>query len=415
MLGVLFDIIFPWEAVIRFLVSVFPWVLMYVLLCLFISWRKKAGEAYGVAAKYAPTDEMRVVYSRKSVLAGNKEARYIYAIMHPDSFTNYHPHEIFKIGKISCVFAGFYFASRYKGLLGKKQDDFIKRVLDFKDGKEDGMDFFKDGIERLKPEKGTIIMFMPCSAWWKYWTRFRKIADYITSECPNLENGFYYYRYMGERESLHLQKNRFDVTIETNFEIIQDLTGKNIIVVDDVITTGKSLKAFKKDVEAKGGRVVGAIFFAHTFSMPGYINAFFTAWSDGIQPSKQYQGSQGMETAFPEQRQIEEVYTDNDILEISKKNPIQYFQPDNHSDELKNKEKLLCEPDRILFYDDSSMAYCYQHFRKGRKPYYTAVHIPANKKEARSILDHLAEIIEADKHRDPTDYELTINDHPYYN
>ncbi len=59
------------------------------------------------------------------------------------------------------------------------------------------------------------------------------------------------------------------------------------------------------------------------------------------------------------------------------------------------------------------MAFCYRHFIPGRQPYYTAVHIPADKKEADYTMRHLAEIIEADKHREPTEYELSLNDHSY--
>ena len=72
-------------------------------------------------------------------------------------------------------------------------------------------------------------------------------------------------------------------------------------------------------------------------------------------------------------------------------------------------------PDRTIVYEDSSMAFCYRHFIPGKRPYYTAVHIPAEEKEADFILRHLAEIIEADKHREPTEYELSLDNHPYCN
>lgn len=61
------------------------------------------------------------------------------------------------------------------------------------------------------------------------------------------------------------------------------------------------------------------------------------------------------------------------------------------------------------------MIYCYEHTPGGKSPYYTAVHIPADEKKAEAIMRHLAEIVEADKHRDPTDYERSLGDHPYYN
>ena len=70
--------------------------------------------------------------------------------------------------------------------------------------------------------------------------------------------------------------------METNYELTEDLEGKKIIVVDDLLTTGKSLKAFKEEVEKKGGKVIGAIFAAHTFEMPTrmeiFIHALLSYW-----------------------------------------------------------------------------------------------------------------------------------------
>lgn len=55
--------------------------IIILLLILIVSltryWRRKLGGAYCAAAKYAPTVELRREFSRKAVLAGNKEARKI--------------------------------------------------------------------------------------------------------------------------------------------------------------------------------------------------------------------------------------------------------------------------------------------------------------------------------------------------
>lgn len=58
--------------------------IIILLLILIVSltryWRRKLGGAYCAAAKYAPTVELRREFSRKAVLAGNKEARKIFPI-----------------------------------------------------------------------------------------------------------------------------------------------------------------------------------------------------------------------------------------------------------------------------------------------------------------------------------------------
>lgn len=377
-------------------------------------WRRKAGQAFYAAAKFAPSDDIRARYARKGVLAGNTDSRLLYIFSSPASFSDRRPLAVFKIKKIPCVFSGFYFPARYRKHLSVAQEDFTRSVLAFKDGMNDGIDFFRKGIDCLNPHEGTVVMFMPCSAWWKYWVRFRHIAGYIDRRCPQLENGFDYYTYLGERDSLHLQKNRSDAVIERNFEIRCDLTGKDVIVVDDVITSGKSLKQLKKQIEAAGGHVSGAVFFAGTFSMPGKVMTFLTALSEEIagddtslrntcaMPVTHGQGITGTSARCGRHLTGRKEEDDN----AGKRHRTGKKYANDAAEQI---------PDLTLIYEDSSMAFCYRHFIPGKRPYYTAVHIPAEKKEAEYIIRHLDEIIEADSHREPTEYELSLDDHPYYN
>lgn len=85
------------------------------------------------------------------------------------------------------------------------------------------------------------------------------MADYVHDEYPELVCGISYVRYTGDRESLHLQKDRGNPTLEKNYFFKEDLAGKEVLVVDDILTTGNSLQDFRKEVEADGGKVVGAI------------------------------------------------------------------------------------------------------------------------------------------------------------
>lgn len=390
-------------------------VLAFILLSRLFFWRKEAGKAFYAAAKFAPSDDIRARYARRGVLAGNKESRWLYIFSSPASFSDRCPLTVFKIKKIPCVFSGFYFPARYRKHLSVAQEDFNRSVLAFKDGKNDGIGFFRNGIDCLKPHEGTVIMFMPCSAWWKYWVRFRHIADYIDRKCPQLVNGFHYYDYLGERDSLHLQKNRADAVIERNFEIRCDLTGKEVIVVDDVITTGKSLRQLKKQIESAGGHVSGAIFFAGTFAMPGKTAMYLTALSEKIAGTgvPDY-GSDGTPVSS-----WQHMATSTHVKSVPGESPEcadltgnTHRAANKHGKNNVPASDLI--PDLTFFYEDSSMAFCYRHFIPGKQPYYTAVHIPAEKKDAEYIMRHLAEFIEADKHREPTEYELSLDNHPYY-
>lgn len=55
-------------------------LLLLILILVTRYGRRKLGEAYCAAAKYAPTLELRREFSRKAVLAGNQEARKIFPI-----------------------------------------------------------------------------------------------------------------------------------------------------------------------------------------------------------------------------------------------------------------------------------------------------------------------------------------------
>ena len=257
-------------------------VLLILILALTRYWRKKLGDAYCAVAQYAPTLELRREFSRKAVLAGNQEARKIFPITVARFAAVHQPLKVFKSEKIPCVFTDYYFPSRYNPYLSEAQKQFCQSILDFKDGKHDGIRFLVAGIERLKPQPGTVVMFMPCSTQHKYWRRFKTMADYVHDEYPELVCGISYVRYTGDRESLHLQKDRGNVTLEKNYFFKEDLAGKEVLVVDDILTTGNSLQDFRKEVEADGGKVVGAIFAAETFKMPNAFWCYLEAlgWSE---------------------------------------------------------------------------------------------------------------------------------------
>ena len=172
-------------------------VLLILIMALTRYWRRKLGEAYCAAAMYAPTLELRREFSRKAVLAGKKEARRIFPITVARFAADHQPLKVFKRKKIPCVFTDYYFPSRCNPYLSEEQKQFCQSVLDFKDGKYDGIRFLVAGIEKLKPKPGTVVMFMPCSTQRKYWKRFKTMADYLHDEYPELVCGISYVRYTG--------------------------------------------------------------------------------------------------------------------------------------------------------------------------------------------------------------------------
>ena len=108
-------------------------LLLIILILVLIQYgRRKLGEAYCAAARYAPTLELRREFSRKAVLAGNEEARKIFPITVARFAADHQPLKVFKRKKIPCIFTDYYFPSRYNPYLSEAQELFCQSVLDFK-------------------------------------------------------------------------------------------------------------------------------------------------------------------------------------------------------------------------------------------------------------------------------------------
>jgi adenine/guanine phosphoribosyltransferase-like PRPP-binding protein len=86
------------------------------------------------------------------------------------------------------------------------------------------------------------------------------------------------YRVCDARESLHEANSGEDRVLERNYEITGDIKGKEIIIIDDVLTTGQSVVDYKEEIERHGGKVAAAIFYGKTFSMPPMFIVRMSVW-----------------------------------------------------------------------------------------------------------------------------------------
>lgn len=98
---------------------IIPLVILILVLVRYFG--RRLGEAYCAAANYAPTLELRREFSRKAVLAGNREARKIFPITIARIVADHQPLKVFKRKKIPCIFTDYYFPSRYNPYLSEAQ------------------------------------------------------------------------------------------------------------------------------------------------------------------------------------------------------------------------------------------------------------------------------------------------------
>lgn len=246
-------------------------------------WRRKAGEAAYAAARTADTAEERDRHCRLAVMAGHRNACRMFCFAHSDFFEDRKPLEPFKSHGVRMTFYGHYYPSRYKDLLSDGQQEFCDTLYEFKDGKVHGIEFFKACMDALKLEDGAYhIMFMPCSSGVKYERRFNRLDWYIGKHRPNLTSGFHDVEIFGERESLHSAKGGEERILTRNYRITGDIKGKQVIIVDDVLTTGQSANDYRKEIEKCGGKVVGAIFYGKTVEMPPLLLIRLHVWGSHI-------------------------------------------------------------------------------------------------------------------------------------
>lgn len=246
-------------------------------------WRRKAGEAAFAAAKSAGNEKERDRYCRLAVLGGHKEACRMFCFAHPDEFSDRKPLKPFKSHGIHMTFYGHYYPSRYNALLCDEQRAFCRSIYQFKQGEIHGIEFFKACMAALQLEKKPYhIMFMPCSNWIKYGQRFKRLDWYIGKHRTELTSGLYDVNVCDARESLHEAKGAESRVLERNYEIIRSIKGKEIIIIDDVMTTGQSVADYKEEIERCGGKVVAAIFYGKTYSMPSLLSVRTVVWLDYI-------------------------------------------------------------------------------------------------------------------------------------
>lgn len=126
------------------------------------------------------------------------------------------------------------------------------------------------------------ILFMPCSDEFKYARRFKRLDWYITTHRPDLSSGLYDVDVFESRDSLHEAKGGENRILERNYRITGNIEGKQIIIVDDVLTSGQSMADYKEEIERCGGKVVAAIFYGKTVTRPPLLLIKAHVWGGCI-------------------------------------------------------------------------------------------------------------------------------------
>ena len=151
----------------------------------------------------------------------------------------------------------------------EEQED-TRRVLEFKNGNKFYAKYFARKMAYALSAmdlKDTIIVCIPASC---KRTNDRRYKYFMQELCrlTGAINGFDAVQVMGKRKKFHVD-HVHEVADGTNdnIHIIEDaVKGRKVIVIDDIITTGKTASAFIDKLQTAGANVRGAFFLAKTKS-----------------------------------------------------------------------------------------------------------------------------------------------------
>ena len=244
-------------------------------------WKKEAATAYFIIGQKATTSDEREWAYCKAFKYGHPKAKLFYIYAAAPTFSGSKPLTPFTIASdkgespIVAIFYDYYIRSKHIPYASNIQQEITQRVLEFKDGLNPSSDLYSEALkileahfnENWKHPQGPTIIFMPCSSEQTYYSRFSALARSL-SKRYNYNTDIDAIQYTNSRSSKHRSHNRDAIESSSNIVISPKIIGKEVIIIDDVITTGTSLQQFTKELHTYGVTIKAAVFLAQTAKYP---------------------------------------------------------------------------------------------------------------------------------------------------
>ena len=244
-------------------------------------WKKEAATAYFIIGQKATTSDEREWAYCKAFKYGHPKAKLFYIYAAAATFSGSKPLTPFTIASdkgespIVAIFYDYYIRVKHLPYASNIQQEITQRVLELKDGLNPSSDLYSEALkileahfnENWKHPQGPTIIFMPCSSEQTYYSRFSALARSL-SKRYNYNTDIDAIQYTNSRSSKHLSQNRNAIESNSNIVISPKIIGKQVIIIDDVITTGTSLQQFTKELHTYGVTIKAAVFLAQTAKYP---------------------------------------------------------------------------------------------------------------------------------------------------
>ena len=242
-------------------------------------WKKQAATAYFIIGQKATTSDEREWAYRKAFKYGHSKAKIFYIYAAADTFSGRKPLTPFTIathiGDTTSMFYDYYIRSKHIPYATDIQQEITQIVLELKDGLNPSSDLYSEALkileahfnENWKHPQGPTIVFMPCNSEQAYFNRFATLARSL-SQRYHYNTAINAIQYTDTRKSKHRSQNRDCIESASNIVISPKIIGKQVIIIDDVITTGSSLQQFAEELHTYGVSIKAAAFLAHTAKYP---------------------------------------------------------------------------------------------------------------------------------------------------
>lgn len=166
---------------------------------------------------------------------------------------------------------GTYVPKAYRELATEEERSFSEWVINFKDGQKAQL---KEGaqmvISKLRQwygdkAKDLVVVPVPCSSMAQYRFRFSYFCVVVANTLGQA-NPMQHVTILGKRTAAH-RNPAHTVVKDDNYEVQVDgdfFNGKKVVIVDDIVSSGRTADGFANLLEQAGAEVKGGIFFAKT-------------------------------------------------------------------------------------------------------------------------------------------------------
>ena len=166
---------------------------------------------------------------------------------------------------------GVYIPKAYRELATEEERSFSEWVINFKDGQKAQL---KEGAQMVigtlrqwygDKAKDLVVVPVPCSSMAQYRFRFSYFCV-VVSNTLGQANPMQHVTILGKRTAAH-RNPAHTIAQDDNYEVQVDgdfFQGKKVVIVDDIVSSGRTADNFAKQLEEAGAEVKGGIFFAKT-------------------------------------------------------------------------------------------------------------------------------------------------------